>query len=71
MQSPARGWTMDDFLQRILMFVIGAFLVGGGLTFMLQSMEGQRATFQAAIFGLIWMMVGLYLCVWTFTGPPG
>jgi len=62
---------MEDFLQRVLMFTIGSVLVGGGLTFTFQSMDGQRAAFQGALFGIMWIVLGLYLCVWTFMGPPG
>jgi len=63
--------SFEDFLQRILLFIIGSVLLFGGLTFTFQSMEGQRAAFQGALFGLIWIVVGLYFCVWTFMGPPG
>jgi hypothetical protein len=62
---------MEDFLQRVLLFVIGAILVGGGLTFTFQSMQGQRAAFQGALFGMIWIVLGLYFFAWTFMGPPG
>lgn len=62
---------MEDFLQRVLLFVIGAILVGGGLTFTFQSMNGQRAAFQGALFGIVWIVIGLYFFAWTFMGPPG
>jgi hypothetical protein len=62
---------MDDFLLRLVMFLLGAVMVGGGLTFTFQSLNGQRSAFQAAIFGITAVIIGLYLCVWTFTGPPG
>jgi hypothetical protein len=62
---------MEDFLQRVLLFVIGAILVGGGLTFTFQSMQGQRAAFQGALFGMVWIVIGLYFFAWTFMGPPG
>jgi len=62
---------MEDFLQRVLMFAVGSIMVGGGLTFALQSLEGQRSAFHAIVFGLAAATVGLYLCIWTFTGPPG
>jgi hypothetical protein len=62
---------VEDFAERFMMFAVGAIFVGGGLTFAFQSMEGQRSAFQSVIFGIAGVVVGLYLCVWTFIGPPG
>jgi hypothetical protein len=62
--------SLEDFIERILMFIVGAVLVGGGLKISFQSLEGHRAAIQIALFGMAAVVIGLYFCVWTFVGTP-
>ena len=61
---------MEEFVERCLMFIVGLVLVGGGLRIAYKSLDGQRAAFHLAILSVGLVVFGLYLCVWTFTGPP-
>lgn len=59
-----------DFLERTLMFVIGAVFLGGGAVFTRQAFEDAKNVFESLIFALMVCSVGLLLIIWTFTGPP-
>jgi hypothetical protein len=61
----------DDFIERILMFLIGSILIGGGLHFSLHSLRNPRAVFHGLILGTFALIIGLYLFIWSFIGPPG
>ena len=62
---------MEDLIQRVLMFIVGLVFVGGGAIFTFQAFEDAKNVFETLIFALMGVAVGLTLCVWTFTGPPG
>ena len=62
---------MTDFAERALMFVVGAVFVLGGIKFIMQALDSQRAGLPAIGMGIIGFILGLCLCVWSFTGPPG
>ena len=68
--SPSAGENLEDFAERILMFIVGVLLVVGGLKISFQSLEGHRAAIQIALFGMAAFVIGMYFCVWTFTGLP-
>jgi len=53
------------------MFLVGLVFVGGGAIFTRQAFEDAKNVFETLIFALMGVAVGLTLCVWTFTGPPG
>jgi amino acid transporter len=53
------------------MFIVGLVFVGGGAIFTFQAFEDAKNVFETLIFALMGVAVGLTLCVWTFTGPPG
>ena len=62
---------MEDLIQRVLTFLVGLVFVGGGAIFTRQAFEDAKNVFETLIFALMGVAVGLTLCVWTFTGPPG
>jgi len=64
------GESLEDLVERILMFIVGVLLVAGGIKISFHSLEGQRAAFQLALFGTVAVVIGLYFCIWTFTGLP-
>jgi uncharacterized membrane protein YhhN len=59
-----------DFLERTLLFTIGAIFLGGGAVFTKQAFEDAKNVFESLIFALVVCAVGLLLIIWTFTGPP-
>jgi hypothetical protein len=61
---------LEDFVERCLMLIIGLIMTGGGIRIAQKSLDGQRAAFQLALVAVGMIIFGLYLCVWTFTGPP-
>ena len=60
-----------SLLERILMFITGSVFVAGGGIFAVQSFEDAKNVFESLIFTMMGVAVGLALCVWSFTGPPG
>ena len=60
-----------SLLERILMFITGSVFVAGGGIFAVQSFEDAKNVFESLIFSMMGVSVGLALCVWSFTGPPG
>ena len=49
---------------------IGAVFLGGGLHFVKQSFDAAKNPLQCALFALIGVGVGLWLCLWAITGIP-
>jgi hypothetical protein len=62
---------VEEFVQRVLMFLVGLVFLGGGTIFTFQAFEDAKNVFETLIFSLMGAAVGLTLIVWTFTGPPG
>lgn len=58
-------------LESILMFVIGAVFMYGGGILCIQAFEDAKNVLESVIFSLGLFTVGLFLVVWSFTGPPG
>lgn len=52
------------------MFIVGSVLIAGGLKVAFNSLEGERGAFGIAVFGMTAVVIGLYFCIWTFTGLP-
>lgn len=59
-----------DFFTRILEFVLGLVFIVGGLIFIKQSLEAKNLI-ESALFSLMGVMLGLFLCVTAIMGPPG
>ena len=59
------------FIERVMMFIVGAVFIGGGGVFARQAFEDAKNVFETLIFSMAGVAVGLALCVWSFTGPPG
>lgn len=59
-----------DFLERILLFIIGLVFMGGGGVLTKQGFEDAKNVFETIVFGMLIITMGLLLCIWTFTGPP-
>jgi len=57
-------------LERILMFIIGAVFLGGGLIFIKQAVEGAKNMIESALFGLLGFMAGVWLIWWAIAGIP-
>lgn len=58
-------------IESIIMFIIGVVFVGGGSILCKQAFEDAKNVLESTIFGLGIVCVGLLLCVWSITGPPG
>ncbi|MBI4533051.1 MAG: hypothetical protein HY711_03815 [Candidatus Melainabacteria bacterium] len=55
---------------RLLMFVIGAIFVGAGGVFVKGALDAKNLI-ESALFGLLGVGIGLFLCVIAMIGPPG
>jgi hypothetical protein len=62
---------LQNIIERILIFLVGAIFVVGSVKFIFGSMEAQRAAIPAIGYGILGFVIGLILCVWAFAGPPG
>lgn len=51
------------------MFIVGAIFVGGGLTFV-KGAFGAKNLIESALFGLVGVAAGLFLCIVAITGAP-
>ncbi len=58
-------------LESIIMFIVGSVFVYGGAVICRQAFEDAKNVLESTIFGLGIVGVGLALCIWAFTGPPG
>lgn len=59
----------EQSMLRILMFVIGAIFAGASFALTKDAIFSQRRNvMESAIFGLLGMCVGVFLCVYAFTG---
>ena len=58
-------------LESIIMFIVGSVFVYGGTVICRQAFEDAKNVLESTIFGLGIVGVGLALCIWAFTGPPG
>lgn len=61
---------MDQFLLRILLFVVGAIFAGAGGRFVIDSMEA-KDLIESTLFGLFGILIGLFLIGVAIFGPPG
>ena len=61
---------MDQLVLRVLLFVVGAIFVGAGGKFVKDSM-GAKDLIESSLFGLLGVLVGLFLLGIAFFGPPG
>ena len=55
-------------MDRVLMFVIGAIFVGAGGSFVKGALDA-RNLIESALFGLLGVGIGLFLCVVAIVGP--
>lgn len=53
------------------MFIVGSVFVFGGSVICRDAFEDAKNVLESTIFGLMIVGVGLALCIWAFTGPPG
>ncbi len=58
-------------MERALTFLVGLVFVIGSVKFIFESMESQRAALACIAYGFLGFIIGMSLCVWAFTGPPG
>ena len=57
-------------LDRILLLIVGAIFLGGGLYVIRQAINGAKNLIESSLFGLIGVATGLLLCIWAFFGAP-
>ena len=58
-------------VESIIMFIVGAIFIYGGAVLCKQAFEDAKNVLESTIFALAVCGVGLALCIWAFTGPPG
>jgi hypothetical protein len=53
-----------------MMFIVGAVFMGGGLIFMKQAFDTAKNFFESALFALLGVAAGVWLCLWAVFGIP-
>ncbi|HEY9868056.1 MAG TPA: hypothetical protein V6D08_02510 [Candidatus Obscuribacterales bacterium] len=56
-------------MDRVVMFFIGAVFIGGGLVFIKGAFDAKNLI-ESALFGLLGVATGIFLCVVAITGAP-
>lgn len=62
--------TFTLVIERIMMFVVGAVFLGGGLVFLKQAFDDSKNPIESALFSLLGVATGIWLCLWAITGIP-
>lgn len=58
-------------IESVIMFIVGSVFVAGGAVICKQAFEDAKNVLESTIFGVGIVGVGLALCIWSITGPPG
>lgn len=58
-------------VESIIMFIVGSIFVFGGSVICRDAFEDAKNVLESTVFGLCIVGLGLALCIWAFTGPPG
>jgi hypothetical protein len=61
---------MDNFLLRLMLFVVGVIFAGAGARFVRDSMEA-KDLIESTLFGALGIAIGLFCIGIAFFGPPG
>jgi hypothetical protein len=56
-------------MDRVVMFFIGAVFIGGGLVFIKGAFDAKNLI-ESALFGLLGVATGIFLCVVAIAGAP-
>ena len=62
--------TLSLVAERIMMLIVGAVFLGGGLLFVKQAFDGSKDVIQSVLFGILGVATGIWLCLWAITGIP-
>jgi uncharacterized membrane protein len=58
------------FLERVMMFIVGAVFLGGGLIFVKQAFDASKDVIKSVLFALLGVGTGIWLCLWALMGIP-
>jgi hypothetical protein len=58
------------FLERLMMFIVGAVFLGGGLIFVKQAFDDSKNVIESVLFALMGVGAGIWLCLWAIIGIP-
>jgi len=53
-----------------MMFIVGAVFLGGGLTFLKHSLDDSKNFIESALFSMLGILAGIWLCLWAVFGIP-
>ncbi|HEY9773419.1 MAG TPA: hypothetical protein V6C81_06380 [Planktothrix sp.] len=57
-------------LERVMMFIVGAVFLGGGLIFVKQAFDDSKNVIESVLFALMGVGTGIWLCLWALMGIP-
>ena len=57
-------------LLRLMMFIVGAVFLGGGLIFVKQAFDDSKNVIESVLFALMGVGTGIWLCLWALFGIP-
>lgn len=58
-------------IENILMFIVGAVFLGGGIIMGKEAFDDAKNFIEAVTFGVLCAALGLALCLWSIFGCPG
>jgi hypothetical protein len=62
--------TLSLVLERVMMFLVGAVFLGGGLVFVKQAFDDAKNALESMLFALMGVATGVWLCLWAIFGIP-